>query len=184
MPRTQTEKQFVDLFPGGFAAQESIKLPESYDLQSFRTYLRLHSARRFNIDVMVHLCDSLTECKKSRKRSGKPSAKDKEELEQWEALKCKLQQAENRHSVEFWLRSYVNHTEQAKRPVGQEPKAAVLFTRFVVKRIMGSPCYDSVVRLCSSCTGYRLPGRTHCRRPRMPFAVCLPAQKHRPTASS
>ena len=50
----------------------------------------------------------------------------------------------NPHSVQYWLGEFVKHVEDAKWTAGNEPTVAMLFVRFVVKRMLGSPCFDEL----------------------------------------
>ena len=53
----------------------------------------------------------------------------------------------NPTTVEFWLRSFVDHAEKAEWPAGEEPQVARLFVKFVVKRIINSECLDALPHL-------------------------------------
>ncbi len=46
------------------------------------------------------------------------------------------------HTVEFWLRGFVAHAEKTKADFEkQPPQVALLFCRFVIKKLLASPCF-------------------------------------------
>ncbi len=53
----------------------------------------------------------------------------------------------NPTTVEFWLRSFVDHAEKAAWKAGEEPQVARLFIKFVVKRTINSECLEALSHL-------------------------------------
>jgi len=53
----------------------------------------------------------------------------------------------NPHSAQYWLQEFVNYVETADWKQGEEPVIAVLFVRCVVKRLIGTNCFDELGHL-------------------------------------
>ena len=53
----------------------------------------------------------------------------------------------NPTTVEFWLRSFVDHAQRVDWKAGEEPQVARLFIKFVVKRTINSECLDALPHL-------------------------------------
>ena len=50
----------------------------------------------------------------------------------------------NPHSAQYWLQEFVHYAENADWKHGEEPLIAVLFVRFVVKRLIDTECFDEL----------------------------------------
>lgn len=55
----------------------------------------------------------------------------------------------NPTTVEFWLRSFVDHAQKASWNAGDEPQVARLFIKFVVKRTINAQCLDALPYLAT-----------------------------------
>ena len=52
----------------------------------------------------------------------------------------------NPRSAQYWLQEFVHYAESADWKQGEEPLIAVLFVRFVVKRLIDTKCFDELRR--------------------------------------